>query len=413
MEEKYMKKFYLIILLVITLLSFTACDKNETTPTTSSFVVLFDSAGGSSVQKQIVEKGDKALEPTNPVKEGYTFEGWYWNDELFSFTTSIEDNITLKAHWKKEELYFTIEFDSNGGSAIEKQLIKQGNKAIEPTIPSRDGYTFNGWYWNDKLYDFSSLVEENIKLIAKWTKKIESEELTGYYAPMNQHLDSTFKSSLHKLLKDTHKNKLSYTPDVWTALKRLDEDPNNPENIICIYTGRSIPKANQDTGSAGSNFWNREHAWPNSHGFGSKDYAAYTDIHHLFASEKNINNTRGNKDFNYVANGNRDEYGNKWAGNFFEPRDEVKGDFARAMFYLVVRYDDPSELDLELSESATTSSSNKTGQLGILSVLLEWHELDPVSEKEIKRNELAYEIQGNRNPFVDYPDWVELLYPQA
>ena len=114
-----------------------------------------------------------------------------------------------------------------------------------------------------------------------------------------------------------------------------------------------------------------------------------------------------------MTNGNSDSYGNKWNNTFFEPRDEVKGDLARAMFYLVVRYDDPQELDLELSESVTSSSSNKTGQLGILSVLLEWHKLDPVSEKELERNEKAYKIQGNRNPFIDHPDWVSLLYPNA
>lgn len=309
--------------------------------------------------------------------------------------------------------YYTITFDSLGGTMVPSQSVEEGKYAIKPTDPTKEDFIFEGWFLNEELYDFTSSIEKDITLVAKWSKKEEVETLTGYYSPMNGHFDSTFKTTLHKLLKDTHKKQLSYTPEVWTALKQLDEDPNNPDNIICIYTGRSIPKANQDTGSSGNNLWNREHAWPNSHGFKSKDYAAYTDIHHLFASEKNINNTRGDKDFNIVTNGNQDEYGNKWAGNFFEPRDEVKGDLARAMFYLVVRYDDPNELDLELSETATSSSSNKTGQLGILSVLLSWHELDPVSEREIKRNELVYEIQGNRNPFIDHPDWINFLYPQA
>lgn len=310
----------------------------------------------------------------------------------------------------KDPMEYTVQFDSAGGTPVSLQYVLEGELVNKPNDPTRSGYEFEGWFWNNQEFKFNEEITCNIQLVAKWSKK--GDNLTGYYESMNGHLDTSFKSSLHKLLKDTHTKTLSYS-EVWDALKKVDQDPQNNNNILCIYTGRSIPKANQDKGTAGNNIWNREHTWPNSHGFSSRDYAAYTDIHHLFASEKNINATRGNKDFNIVTNGNQDEYGNKWNNTFFEPRDEVKGDLARAMFYLVVRYDDPTELDLELSETATSSSSNKTGQLGILSVLLEWNILDPVSEEEKQRNEMVFSIQGNRNPFVDYPNWVNYLYPQA
>ncbi len=236
------------------------------------------------------------------------------------------------------------------------------------------------------------------------------EELKGYYKEMNGHLDESFKSSLHLLLKNTHTTVLSYTPGVWDALKIVDKGEG--DTVKCLYTGQLIPADKKDDGQSHSySVWNREHSWPNSHGFSSKDYAAYTDLHHLFASEKNINATRGNKDWGYVTNGSSDAYGNRWNSTTFEIRDEMKGDIARAMFYLVVRYDDTQELDLELVEGATESSSNKTGQLGSLSILLEWNSLDSVSEEELARNEAIYQIQGNRNPFVDYPEWVSLLYP--
>lgn len=310
----------------------------------------------------------------------------------------------------KDPMEYTVQFDSAGGTPVSLQYVLEGELVNKPNDPTRSGYEFEGWFWNNQEFKFNEEITCNIQLVAKWSKK--GDNLTDYYESMNGHLDTSFKSSLHKLLKDTHTKTLSYS-EVWDALKKVDQDPQNNNNILCIYTSRSIPKANQDKGTAGNNIWNREHTWPNSHGFSSRDYAAYTDIHHLFASEKNINATRGNKDFNIVTNGNQDEYGNKWNNTFFEPRDEVKGDLARAMFYLVVRYDDPTELDLELSETATSSSSNKTGQLGILSVLLEWNILDPVSEEEKQRNEMVFSIQGNRNPFVDYPNWVNYLYPQA
>lgn len=236
------------------------------------------------------------------------------------------------------------------------------------------------------------------------------EPVTGYYESMNGHFDATFKATLHQLLKSTHKTILSYS-GVWSALKTTDQGSGN--TIKCLYTGQEISANDQDGSSSASVLWNREHSWPKSHGFSSSDYAAYTDIHHLRASEKIINEKRGNLDWgNVVSGGSQDSYGNKWNGSYFEIRDEMKGDIARQMFYMVVRYDDPSELDLELVNGTTSSSSNKTGKLGSLEVLLEWNKLDPVSDEEKERNEKAYGIQGNRNPFIDHPEWIEYLYSE-
>ena len=330
--------------------------------------------------------------------------------KIFSFLCLLFLSLSLASCENNSQKEYTIRFNSAGGSYVALQNVLNGELATKPEDPTRSGFIFEGWFWNDEEFDFTKKITSDVQLVAKWTKNTSA--LTGYYASMEGHLDETFKTSLHKLLKETHTTKRSYS-QLWEDLASLDQDPNNSENILCIYTGRSIPIANRDKGTAGNNIWNREHSWPNSHGFSSQDYYAYTDLHHLFASEKNINATRGNKDFNKVTNGNHDEYGNKWDNTYFEPRDEVKGDLARAMFYLVVRYDDPNELDLELSETSTGSSSNKTGKLGILSVLLEWNILDPVSEEEKLRNEKAFAIQGNRNPFVDYPEWVSYLYSQA
>ena len=411
-----MKKLFCLALFFISLFSLSSCNESmNKEPIKDEFIITFDSAGGTLVEKQTVSAGNKGMKPNSPTKDGFEFEGWYWNETPYDFSLIVKEDMTLTAKWSIAKVVVT--FDTQGGSTVNAVEVTKGGKVTKPaTDPTKADKVFAGWYkesacttpWN---FD-TDIVNVDITIYAKWNNKQEQIELKGYYAPMNQHLDSTFKTSLHRLLKETHKNQLSYS-EVWTALKVLDKDPSNGDNVLCIYTGKSIPIANQDKGSAGDNLWNREHSWPNSHGFSSKDYAAYTDLHHLFASEKNINATRGNKDFNTVSNGSSDSYGNKWNSTFFEPRDEVKGDLARAMFYLVVRYDDPTELDLELSESSTSSSSNKTGQLGVLSVLLEWHLLDPVSDEERLRNEGVYEMQGNRNPFIDYPEWVNLLYPLA
>lgn len=240
----------------------------------------------------------------------------------------------------------------------------------------------------------------------------DDSDLEEYYESMVGHLNDSFKETLHALLKSTHTTQLSYTPGVWNALSEADEDPDNSNNVICIYTGQSIPKSDRVGSSSSSIQWNREHGWAKSHGFNDPAYYAYTDIHHLFASEESINSRRGNMDFNEVSNPTgSDKYGNSWDSTYFEPRDEVKGDIARAMLYMVVRYDDPNELDLELVNHST-GSSNKYGELGVLETLVKWHYEDPVSEKEKTRNDVVQSYQGNRNPFIDHPEWVALLYPE-
>lgn len=352
-----MKKIKLLFLSLLLVFSLASCDENTPTFAEETHTITYTSLGHVLYEFE-VEKGDFLVEPLDPTREGYEFIGWYFNGEKWDFTNPAKGDMILVAKYQ----------------AIEEPTPE------EPT------------------------PEEPTPEI---TPTPDVEPLMEYYSLMEGHFDSTFKATLHSIIKNH--TKLSYS-QVWTALSSIDEADST--NIRCLYTDMLIPKSERDQGTTSPTpIWNREHSWPNSHGFSSKDYAAYTDLHHLFASEKSINATRGNKDWGNVSSGSSDSYGNKWNSSYFEIRDEMKGDIARAMFYLVVRYDDPSELDLELVDGTTSTSSNKTGKLGSLSVLLEWHEQDPVSQREIDRNNAIYEWQGNRNPFVDYPEWVDFLYP--
>lgn len=231
---------------------------------------------------------------------------------------------------------------------------------------------------------------------------------TGYYSNMTGNLGSTFRSTLNSIISSDLKSS-SYA-NAWTILQEADEDPTNSNNILCFYTGRSIPKSDRSGSGSGSVNWNREHVWAKSHGFGnSTSVYAYYDAYHLHATEEKINNSRGNMPFDNVTGGSSDSYGNSWTSQAFEPRDEVKGDVARSMFYMVVRYES-SSLDLEL-EDILTSTSSKDPKLGKLSTLLEWAYNDPVSEEELKRNEVVAKYQGNRNPFIDNPEFAYYLYP--
>lgn len=188
------------------------------------------------------------------------------------------------------------------------------------------------------------------------------------------------------------------------ALIRLYADPGNPENILLFYTGRSQDKdlgVNED----GRNGWNREHLWPQSHGAGSEPMRS--DLHHLKPTDASVNARRGSLDFDDGGAPEGEAPDTFLDGDSFEPRDEVKGDVARALFYMDVRYDGAGgEPDLVLVDRSTGRGST----LGDLCTLLSWHEGDPVDDGERARNDLIAEIQGNRNAFVDRPELAAALY---
>lgn len=152
--------------------------------------------------------------------------------------------------------------------------------------------------------------------------------------------------------------------------------------------------------------------WAKSHGFPNESYEPYCDAHHLRPSTTKINSTRSNKDFGEVPNATPDAYGNKTNNDLFEPRDEVKGDIARMMFYMETRYGSNTKYNLKLVNSQTTSASDLNGRFGNLETLIKWHYDDPVSKEEIYRNNVIFDnYQHNRNPYIDHPEYDDYVYP--
>lgn len=196
--------------------------------------------------------------------------------------------------------------------------------------------------------------------------------------------------------------KHSYTTNN-EVLKYTDPDPIGNGNIICLYTGQSL--------AYGS--WNKEHVWAKSHGFPTESWDPYSDAHHLRPTQNAINSSRSNSDFGEVANPTKtDSYGNRWTSSTFEPRDEVKGDVARMMFYMATRYGFDGTYNLTLVNDSSTSQSTGNGRFGNLQTLLKWHYQDPVSREEIYRNNIIYTYyQKNRNPYIDHPEYVDFAYP--
>ncbi|GAA5134573.1 hypothetical protein GCM10025767_11060 [Thalassotalea piscium] len=236
---------------------------------------------------------------------------------------------------------------------------------------------------------------------------------TNYYmdvlsAISNNYTKAEIKSAISTTISQNHK-RLTYS-EVWTALTKTDEDPNNSANVILLYRGISLPKMSNGSGSQSSNpdNWNREHVWAKSHGFSSSSLEAYSDIHHLRPTDISVNSSRGNLDFDNSDNALAESPENRVDGNSFEPRDLVKGDVARMIFYMDTRYEGLDNTpDLQVVDRLTTTGEPA---LGRLCRLIEWHNADPVDTTEQTRNDRIYEFQGNRNPFIDYPEWVDILY---
>jgi endonuclease I len=227
--------------------------------------------------------------------------------------------------------------------------------------------------------------------------------LEEYYSDAEGKTGSALKTALHHIIDD-HQT-LSYDA-LWEALRVTDEDPNNPNNVILLYTGRSQSKSSN---GGGANDWNREHVWAKSHGDFGTTRGPGTDLHHLRPTDASVNSSRSNLDFDNGGREHTEALGNFYDSDSWEPRDEVKGDVARMLFYMAVRYEgDSGELDLELNNNVNNGSAPYHGKM---SVLLEWHEEDPVDAREIRRNNIIFEnYQGNRNPFIDHPEFADMIW---
>ncbi len=267
----------------------------------------------------------------------------------------------------------------------------------------------------------------------------------GYYDSVDASTPAALRATLHDVIDDhTRFPYTSTATDTWNILELADEDPNDPGNILDVYRNASYAKE-----GGGNSFYNREHSWPSSYGYpndGSTNYV-YTDCHALFLCDDGYNSSRSNKPFrtcdascsenptdvnngmgggsgtypgnsNWTSGSNTTGTWETWAGR--------RGDVARAQLYLDLRYEGGThggtgvgEPDLILTNvealiaASNTGSNESVAYMGMLSVLLQWHLEDPVDDAERARNDVVFSFQGNRNPFVDHPEWVDCVFSGA
>lgn len=268
--------------------------------------------------------------------------------------------------------------------------------------------------------------------------------VSNYYDGVDSSTPAALRTTLHETIDDHTRFAYTFgTPNTWVILNMADQDPIDTGKILDVYKNASYTKITGGTG-----VYNREHTWPNSLGFGNNSMEdtlpanmlnqPYTDTHMLYLSDTGYNTNRGNKYFgtcsaactedstvaNHGQGGGSGTYpgnSNWYNGTLYEVWNARKGDMARAMFYMDIRYEGgvhgitgAPEPDLRLTDNPgdiqNTNGNAAVGYMGLLSVLLQWHIQDPVTPEEVLRNEVIYSFQGNRNPFIDHPEWVACLW---
>lgn len=356
--------------------------------------------------------------PEVQYDEGATFDIVFTSDEILSspFTFSITlDNEGFTTADFTGDLTLTIPEGSDTVTttiATIDDTEDEGDEEIKISfIPLPNGFKRA----NDNL--IIRLVDNDFTMAGWGTPlsptfdQVGSTQPQGYYDPIDGLADESLVQALQDIIANPEVVRAQTYTDVIDILKRADQSPLNSNQVWLLYTEQQRPKLDFQT-SGGSNvgLWNREHTYPRSRGgFFDIEYDqtsdgidvfttteadslrhANSDAHGLRPTDGPENSSRGNQDYGEYSG----PTGNQ--GSFY-------GDVARSIFFLTIRYN-----GLEVVPGDPDNST--VGALGDLDLLLEWHRNDPPDDYEMNRNNVIYEWQFNRNPFIDLPDLAEYIW---
>jgi hypothetical protein len=232
----------------------------------------------------------------------------------------------------------------------------------------------------------------------------------GYYASLEGLSGAALKQALQDIIANPSVVHAHNYGDIVDILKEADRNPLNGSQVWMMYVESPRSKLDYQLGSSNVGVWNREHIWPQSRGgfadatspfadgiavwapTGPDDIiAGHADAHHIRAEDGSENTSRSNRDYGSDYNGPSGNLGS-W-----------RGDVARALFYMAVRYN-----GLTLVEGNPVDTT--IGQMGDLTSLLNWNQVDPADDFEMHRNNYIYTWQNNRNPFIDYPQLANYIF---
>ena len=341
-------------------------------------------------------------------------------DEIDTFTNTFTvSGSTVYVRWmasgsSKARFYLDDITISTGGSGSGSG---SGSLIAEYTVTEGTSYTFTGLSPRTTYY-------ARVKGDAGWSNVEEFKTIDpaiAYYQNADGKTGSELKTAMCGIIYN--RTEKSYD-DLWTAYQSTDVRSDGKiwdmYSNITNYDPVNGSHANSEEGSG----FNREHSFPKSW-FGGEVMPMYTDLHHLYPVDGNINTRRSNNPYG-ETNGEDYKSANDFSklgactypgytGKVFEPNDEYKGDFARTYFYMVTCYEEKlhdwytnfSSTEVTAVIDGSTYPALQTWQLNML---MKWAKNDPVSEKERNRNNAVYAIQHNRNPFIDFPYMAEYIW---
>ncbi len=242
---------------------------------------------------------------------------------------------------------------------------------------------------------------------------------SGYYSNADGKIREDLKTALYEIIKTGHTSN-TYA-SLWIHFQKTDKHPSG--NVWDMYSSCNFVFVSNQCGNYNSecDCYNREHSFPSSW-FGGDNYPMYADLHHVVPTDGWVNNKRSNFPFGKVGSiswtsQNGSKLGNSnypgYSGVVFEPIDQYKGDFARIMFYMVTRYENLLS-GWQMNEAGATAVLD--GDIWpafnpwARDLYLQWHEQDPVDQKEMMRNDSIFSIQNNRNPFIDHPEFARQIW---
>ncbi|WP_243471195.1 endonuclease [Winogradskyella sp. MH6] len=360
----------------------------------------------------------------NPIQISVA-ETQYDEGTSFDITFTSETNVT-------SDLNFTISLNNFGFNTSDftgntSLTILSGTNSTSTTITLTDDSDDEG----DEVIKikFLDLVEpivpgnnfvevravDNDFTVAAWgtptnptTGIVQSTQPNGYYDSLDGLSDLALRQALQDIIADPNVVRAQTYADVIDILMEADQNPANSNQVWLVYTEEGRPKLDLQTGSSNTGKWNREHTFPRSRGgFDNIEEDDIADGIDVFWTTKADSLRHGNSDahalraVDAVENSTRS---NQHYGEYIGPVGTLgsfRGDVARSVLYMEIRYN-----GLEVVNGFPTA----TGQLGDLATLLDWHRNDPPDDFEMNRNNVVYNWQFNRNPFIDQPDLVEYIW---
>jgi len=328
-----------------------------------------------------------------------TLDNGTFDSSDFTGTTAMSISIGQKT--ASTTLTLVDDSDDEGDEVLQVNL---------PTLPA--GYL----ELNDNL---KVRVVDNDFTMAAWGKPtsptyihVSSSQPNAYYNSLDGLADVTLRQAIQNIIANPAIVRAQTYSDVIDILKEADQNPAHSNKVWLVYTEQGRPKLDFQTTSNSIGKWNREHTYPRSRGgFYSIDLDDVADGPDIFWTTKADSLRHGNSDAHALraADGpenssrNNDNYGPSEYDGPSGNSGSFYGDVARSVLYMTVRYN-----GIEVVNGYPTASP--TGQFGDLATLLDWHRNDPPDDYEMNRNNIIYNWQFNRNPFIDQPDLVEYIW---